>query len=258
MNSQTLSSILSSPLSSPAPTTLASAEMPEMKEFSEQIGEFIHYWGFKRVHGRIWTHLFLAEAPLDASDLVQQLGISKALVSISLRELLEYEVIQEVGKSPEATNLYRTNPDILSVIMSVLRGREKRMLARLQDAHENLARVGAEKRKAAGISQRHLDQVSSLIGRAVNGLDALMALSAVDFGDWRKEFLTVDLQEEDDLRKRSIVAPPAPRTRAQFAQDREPESASPAARVSRVAETAEARCPADSDAIQLPSGTGKI
>lgn len=186
--------------------------LPEVQELAEQIGEFIHYWGFKRVHGRIWTHFFLAQKPLDAADLVSQMKISKALVSISLRELLDYDVIQEVGKSARGTHLYRTNPDILSVIFSVLRQREKRMLSRITAAHESLERVSEEERGNAGLSTKHIEQLKALIFKASTGLEALIGLQAIDFGDWRSDFITVDLAEEEELRRSSIVAPPS-RTR---------------------------------------------
>jgi DNA-binding transcriptional regulator GbsR (MarR family) len=178
---------------------------PEMQELSDQIGEFIHYWGFKRIHGKIWTHLFLAKAPLDAADLVRQMKISKALVSISLRELLEYDVIQDVGKSPRGTRLYRTNPDILTVILSVLRQREKRMLSRIQAAHETFERLPENEKERMGVSDRHIEQLGALVARATVGLESIIALQSIDFGDWRNDFLTVDLTEEAELRQKSVI-----------------------------------------------------
>jgi DNA-binding transcriptional regulator GbsR (MarR family) len=180
-------------------------KMPEMEDLAEQIGEFIHYWGFKRVHGRIWTHLYLAKKPLDAADLVRQMKISKALVSISLRELLEYEVIEEVGKSPKGTHLYRTNPDILKVILSVLRQREKRIIARIQAAQNSLERTPAADREANGMSDDSLKMLGELISKASIGLESFIAFKSVDFGDWRKSFLTADLATEAELRARSIA-----------------------------------------------------
>lgn len=202
--------------------------LPEMQELSEQIGEFIHYWGFKRVHGRIWTHLYLAQKPLDAADLVRQMKISKALVSISLRELLDVEVIEEVGKSPRGTHLYRTNPDILKVILAVLRQREKRMLGRIQSAHEALERTPREDREKFGLSEQHIGQLGQLAHSASIGLESFIALKSVDFGDWRKSFITTDLEQEAELRSRSIVSPPTPHApRAKLmADDDEDESES--------------------------------
>ena len=46
---------------------------PELDELAEFVGEFIQYWGFKRIHGKIWAHLFLSEVPLDATTLVSSL-----------------------------------------------------------------------------------------------------------------------------------------------------------------------------------------
>ncbi len=191
--------------------TKSTSRMPEMEDLAEQIGEFIHYWGFKRVHGRIWTHLYLAKMPLDAADLVRQMKISKALVSISLRELLEYEVIEEVGKSPKGTHLYRTNPDILKVILSVLRQREKRIIARVQAAQSSLERTASSDREAQGMSDESLKMLGELIGKASIGLESFIAFKSVDFGEWRKSFLTADLATEAELRARSIA--PAAGTR---------------------------------------------
>jgi len=178
--------------------------LPEFDELADQIGEFIHYWGFKRVHGRIWTHLFLADRPLDAADLVRDMKISKALVSISLRELMEYEVVVEAGKSARGTNLYRTNPDILSVILNVLRQREKRMLSRIQAAKEALDRVGDGDKQTARLSAQRLAQLSKLINNATSGLDSLISLRSVDFGEWRSAFMAGD---ELEAVERSKPAP---------------------------------------------------
>lgn len=165
-----------------------STQLPELQELSEQIGEFIHYWGFKRVHGRIWTQLFLSDKPLDSADLVRQMKISKALVSISVRELLEYEVITEAGKSDRGTNLYSVNPDILQVILNVLRGREKRLLSRIEGAHEALERVPYETKIANDISPDRLGKLKTLVGDASSALEGLIALRSVNFADFKDAF----------------------------------------------------------------------
>ena len=91
---------------------------PELEDLAHQIGEFMEYWGFKKVHGQIWCHLFLSSTPLDASELMSRLGISKALVSISLKELLKYEVIRESGKSDRGTRCYQATEDVMTPISS--------------------------------------------------------------------------------------------------------------------------------------------
>ncbi len=166
----------------------SSTQLPELQELSEQIGEFIHYWGFKRVHGRIWTQLFLSDKPLDSADLVRQMKISKALVSISVRELLEYEVITEAGKSDRGTNLYSVNHDVLQVILNVLRGREKRLLGRIQGAQEALERVPLETKIANDISPDRLEKLKTLVGDASSALEGLIALRNVNFSEFKDAF----------------------------------------------------------------------
>lgn len=166
--------------------------LPEMQELADQIGEFIHYWGFKRIHGKIWTHLFLAEKPLDAADLVRDMKISKALVSISMRELMEYEVVIDAGKSERGTHLYRTNPDILAVILNVLRQREKRMLSRIIAAQESLNAVSPEDKTNTQLSSQRINQLGALVQNAAMSLESLIALRSVDFGEWRNAFIAGD------------------------------------------------------------------
>ncbi len=104
----------------------------EYKVLEQQIGEFLEFWGFKKIHGRIWTHLYLSSVPLDTSELIRRLRISKALMSISLKELLKYDVIREAEKGPYGSVLYAANPEPLSVIFTVLRTRELEMLRRIR------------------------------------------------------------------------------------------------------------------------------
>lgn len=163
-------------------------QLPELQELSEQIGEFIHYWGFKRVHGRIWTQLFLSDQPLDSADLVREMKISKALVSISVRELLQYEVIIEAGKSDRGTNLYSVNADLLQVILNVLRGREKRLLGRIEAAHEALERLSDHDKVANGIAPARLKKLKSLVTDASGALEGLISLRSVNFAEFKDTF----------------------------------------------------------------------
>jgi DNA-binding transcriptional regulator GbsR (MarR family) len=161
---------------------------PEMQDLSDQIGEFMYYWGFKRIHGKMWTHLFLAAEPLDAADLVKQMKISKALVSISLRELMDFEVIRMDGKSARGTQLYKTNPDLMSVILSVLRQREKRMLSRVDAAHQTMLKISESDKSQMRIDSGKLVQLGDLVHKATSALDDFIELKPIDFTEWEKTF----------------------------------------------------------------------
>jgi DNA-binding transcriptional regulator GbsR (MarR family) len=159
---------------------------PELEDVVAQIGEFIEYWGFKNVHGRIWAHLYLSTEPLDANDLIERLSISKALVSMSLSDLMEYDVVQIVGKSSRGTITYSANPNVTSVVMGVLRKRERRMLSRIASATKILKE---QKKKIKGEVDLSIDRVQLLhemVLTAEDSMDAILQLGDVDFNDWRK------------------------------------------------------------------------
>lgn len=94
---------------------------------SEAVGNFIRYWGFRRIHGEIWTQIYLNAAPLSGVELTERLGVSKALVSPALKELELHKLIvvkNEDGK----TKRYVANPDVFQVIRDVLMNREIKLI----------------------------------------------------------------------------------------------------------------------------------
>ncbi len=157
---------------------------PELDDVVSQIGEFIEYWGFKNVHGRIWAHVFLSNEPLDAGDLIERLQISKALVSMSISDLMEYDVIQVAGKSARGTVTYIANPHVTSVVTGVLRMRERRLLSRISAATKLL-----KDHKAKGEIELSDDRVHTLhdmVRTAEMCMDTILSLGDVDFSYWAR------------------------------------------------------------------------
>ena len=156
---------------------------PELEDLSDQIGEFMEYWGFKKVHGQIWCHLFLSSQPLDAADLMQRLGISKALVSISVKELLKHGVILEAGKSDRGTRCYQATDDIMSPILETLRRREQRMISRVLGAHSLLSRQDPKDFKKMGIEAKKLQYLGEIIKLADASLENIIKKKWVGIAD---------------------------------------------------------------------------
>lgn len=191
----------------------ASKPLPETQALAEQIGELVYCWGFKRIHGKIWTHLFLAQKPLDAADLVRRLEISKALVSISLRELCDYDLVRFAGRSDRGTQLYTINAEVWSVVTSVLRQREKQMLSRIQVAHENLSRVPRSEREQSGLNGKNFDSLLAMIQKATSSLDGLIALKSIDIGEMASAFSlesSLDTRDSEVQRAGTFLPRPSP------------------------------------------------
>ncbi len=92
----------------------------------DAVGTFIAYWGFKAIHGRIWTLLALKGRPLSQAALARTLGVSRALVSSAIAELSGYGLVRPVGGHRNAP--YEAVMDVWPVIADVLRTREWMMI----------------------------------------------------------------------------------------------------------------------------------
>lgn len=110
-----------------------------LQSLSLSIGDFIRYWGFRRVHGAIWAQLYLCKDSLSCTDLAKRLNLSKSLISPALDELCHYKLIEEVPAPNEKTKLYKAAENINDVIQHVLKVRESEMLKKINSQFEDLS-----------------------------------------------------------------------------------------------------------------------
>jgi DNA-binding transcriptional regulator GbsR (MarR family) len=150
--------------------------LPEVEYLAELVGEFIQYWGFKKIHGKIWLNLYLSEQPLDAAALMKKLNVSKALISISLKGLLDFDVIIEQGLSEDGTRVYAANPNLNAIVTHVLRQREKIMMGKIQAAFSQLKKVSKEEISNNQIEVSRLRDLDKFIKNGEKGLNTLMAI----------------------------------------------------------------------------------
>ena len=147
---------------------------PELIELTDQIGLFIEYWGFKKIHGQIWSHIFLSPTPLDATTLVKRLDVSKALVSLAIKDLVQYDVIQVVGQGEKRTILFQSNPNLIGVITSVLRMRERKMLSQIMSSWKNLTKANEQDAEQTTVNPEALEELGEMIDTAEQMLDLLI------------------------------------------------------------------------------------
>lgn len=96
------------------------------------VGAFIEYWGFKAIHGRVWTLLALAGRPMPQSELARTLGVSRSLMSGAVHELTEFGLVRPVGEHRNAP--YEAVLDVWPTISDVLREREWMLLEGVRQA----------------------------------------------------------------------------------------------------------------------------
>lgn len=154
---------------------------PELMDLGDQIGDFIEYWGFKKIHGQIWTHIFLAAEPIDSTTLVKRLNVSKALISLAIKDLLKYDVIQVVGKGTRRKILFQSNPDLIKVIIQVLRMRERKMLSQIMSSYKNLKKMKTDDKGMLEVSYDKACELGNMIEAAEQSLDALISSELIKF-----------------------------------------------------------------------------
>lgn len=101
---------------------------------ADAIGEFIEWWGFKHIHGRIWALLALSKEPLSQADVTRILGISRALASTAMRELQDHGLVTPTDSGRGAP--WVAVVDIWPTIANVLREREWMLIERVRTALE--------------------------------------------------------------------------------------------------------------------------
>ncbi len=131
-----------------------------LQNLSMSIGNFIRYWGFRRIHGALWTQLYLSKTALSCTELSQRLGLSKALVSPALDELSKYKLIRLAPSPNEKTKLYVASEDINEVIQHILKTREAAMLKKITDDFSNLSSVSE---KDANLDREKLKSLGEMI-----------------------------------------------------------------------------------------------
>ena len=152
----------------------------KVNRLAEEVGQFIQYWGFKSIHGKIWTHIYLAQEPIDAAELMARLKISKSLVSITIADLLQYNVIMPNGKSSRDTCVYVANPNIKEVILEVLKQRELSMMHRLLKGFAE-AQEDCQTKTTKLVNPEKMKSLGEMITMASTTLEAIVQLKSVDF-----------------------------------------------------------------------------
>lgn len=111
-------------------------------DFCEACGDFIAYWGFKSIHGRVWAYLALNGGPLPQRQIAQHLGVSRASVNLAIAELTSYGLVKATSELHHAP--YIANLDVWPVIVDVLQRREWPMIDRAKRSLEALARYAEQ------------------------------------------------------------------------------------------------------------------
>lgn len=173
-----------------------------MLEVCDRTGDFIEWWGFRAIHGRVWTLLAMTARPLSQVDIAALLDVSRSLVHGAVNELEEWGLVQRVGTHRRAPIVAVT--EVWPIITQVLRTREWMMIERVrvaleaasQEAELHFQRTGQEP-----FSRESLAELVQLTEMAQSFLKVILQLRVADEGRGVRQFLRTATQVISGLRR---------------------------------------------------------
>lgn len=156
----------------------------EMKRVAETIGQFIEYWGFKSIHGRVWVLIYLSSRPLPTPRIVHALGVSKALVSQAISDLVEYSLIRADKKAEYGAQTYVAEENISEVIRVILRQRELVLMENALASLEALESLSSFELDQLGVSHQRLESIKRLTESSKSLLQLFLKQNLRSVPDW--------------------------------------------------------------------------
>lgn len=118
-------------------------------------GELGTAWGVSRSVAQIHALLYVADAPLSAEDIAEQLAMARSNVSTSLRELMAWSLIRRVPVMGDRRDYYEAEADMFEMVRRIAEGRKAREIdPALEILHACLAEAKADQRVSPAARRR--------------------------------------------------------------------------------------------------------
>ena len=96
------------------------------EEFILQWGDMGNHWGVNRSVAQIHALLYLNEYPLNAEQISQTLGIARSNVSNSIKELMNWQLIERTPVAGDRRDHFIAVADVMTMFRMIVRGRLER------------------------------------------------------------------------------------------------------------------------------------
>lgn len=85
-------------------------------KFIEAGGSTTQSFGLGRLIGQIYALLYLAPAPLALEEIAQQLGVSKASISVTIRQMESWQAVHKIWVKGDRRDFYECEPDFRAIL----------------------------------------------------------------------------------------------------------------------------------------------
>jgi HTH-type transcriptional regulator, glycine betaine synthesis regulator len=97
-------------------------------QFIMEWGRMSSSWGINRTMAQIHALLLVSGRPYSMDEIIERLGISRGNASMSLRDLMEWGVVQRFRRPGDRKDTYIADDDMWSMFAKVIRERKRREL----------------------------------------------------------------------------------------------------------------------------------
>lgn len=141
---------------------ITSARVPTSR-LANEVGEFIAYWGFKKIHGQAWTLIYLSPKPIGAGEITSTLKVSKSLVSIALKELCDYQLVRIASAPGRKVKRYVATENVFGIIQNILATRELVLIQSAEKEQQILSEQSVRSPSKVAISSERLRSLGEMI-----------------------------------------------------------------------------------------------
>ncbi len=99
---------------------------PVMQRYVVHWGEMGSRWGVNRSIAQIHALLYLSPQPLHADEIAETLGIARSNVSMGLKELLSWDLVQVTHTLGDRRDFFQAPQDPWEVVRIVVEARKRR------------------------------------------------------------------------------------------------------------------------------------
>lgn len=148
---------------------------PNTLSFVLHFGEMGSRWGFNRTVGQIYALLVLSEDPISANEISEQLNISRGNVSMSLKELSGWRLIQTIHKPGDRKDYYQTLGTVWDMAEKVFEERKKREIDPTLSLLRNILLEGSDG-ETEDYTRNRIQEILELLEKITQWTQSLQSL----------------------------------------------------------------------------------
>ena len=149
---------------------------PMIESFVFHFGEMGHRWGFNRTVGQIFALLVLSEEALSANEIAEALGISRGNVSMGLKELSSWQLLQTSHKQGDRKDYYSNRGSVWDMANKVFEERKKRELDPTLSVLRDIL-IDSPANQKESYAQAQISEIHDLLENIATWTQSLQSLS---------------------------------------------------------------------------------